>query len=305
MKAFNRLDLNLLRIFDLLMNEGSVSKVAEHINLSQSTVSHALSRLRQQLGNELFIPVRGGMMPTDQAKRMAPSIRHALMLMEQAVHNGPVFNSTNSKQSFRIAGSDYVELILLPPLLKRFKETAPHISIQLEELNNSDYLRELENEKLDLVIGFEKPDHLSHRLLNKVFLQESMVVISAKPLGSQGKPLQAKKLEQLSFIYPSNWGHTQSLMEQWCEKNRIKRQLGITVSGFVAIPELMKQLDMVAALPRAIALYYEKYFRFFWYSLADEQLCYRHKLAWHPLRENDPALSWLCSQIIEVGENLK
>nr|MDT0252957.1 LysR family transcriptional regulator [Endozoicomonas sp.] len=309
MSDLNRIDLNLLRVFDLLITEGSVSRVAKRLHLSQSTISHALSRLRRQFKDDLFLPVHGGMAPTEHAKRIAPFIRQAMLLLEQGVNSTQAFEPASSSAKFRIAGGDYIELVLLPVLMERIIQQAPSIQIEIESLKPTDYARELESRLIDIVIGFDKPVHLATQLKSSCFLTEQLVIVAPKPITEpfveDRGTITADTIKALKFIYPSNWGHSQVLMDEWCKKNGVDRTIAITVTGFVAVPILMAKLNLVTALPSAIARYYQQQFDFSWYPIAPGELTYRHQLAWHPLRDKDPSLVWLKQQIIAAAETVE
>ena len=300
----NRIDLNLLRVFDLLMIEGSVSRVAMKLNLSQSTVSHALARLRRQFHDPLFVSVRSGMQPTEQARVMAPVIRQAMLLLDQGLNRIPGYNPADSYQKFRLAAADCIELILFPLLMERLEERAPGVTIELESLKAGDYIRELENGEVDLVIGFERPSHLSQRLMHSVFLEEELVIVSANPIDHSNGFVSAEQMQSLAFIYPSNWGHSQMLVDKWCHKQGFERNVSIRVAGFVAVPRLMQKLNKVAVLPSAVARYYQRHFDFHWYPIDKTQLSYQHQLAWHPLKNSDPGLVWLREQILAVADDI-
>ncbi|EPC3545060.1 LysR family transcriptional regulator, partial [Aeromonas hydrophila] len=100
----SRLDLNLLTVFDMLMQERNVTRAAERLHLSQSTVSHALGRLRTALDDPLFVMSRREMMPTERAKALAGPVRQALAMLEQGLRQAKGFvtvhrdgvDSTNS-----------------------------------------------------------------------------------------------------------------------------------------------------------------------------------------------------------------
>ena len=83
--SFRTLDLNLLRVFDAIMEERSVLRASEKLFLSQSAVSHSLARLREMLDDELFIRTAGGMQPTGRALAIAPLIRDALKTLKAAI----------------------------------------------------------------------------------------------------------------------------------------------------------------------------------------------------------------------------
>src|ERR1700754_5236614 len=111
------LDLNLLRVFDAIIRERNVLRAGEAISLSPSAVSHALSRLRALLNDELFVRTVAGMEPTVRALEMAPLVRDALVTIERAV--GPKqFDRGSTDRQFCIAATDYMTAVVLPHFLR-------------------------------------------------------------------------------------------------------------------------------------------------------------------------------------------
>src|SRR6185369_16257200 len=104
--SFSSLDLNLLRVFDAVMEERSVLRASERVFLSQSAVSHSLARLREMLNDELFIRTSAGMQPTSRALTMAPLIREAWKSLQAAIEL-PKFEPRNSTRTFTVAVSDF------------------------------------------------------------------------------------------------------------------------------------------------------------------------------------------------------
>ena len=153
----SRLDLNLLTVFDMLMQERNVTRAAERLHLSQSTVSHALGRLRQALDDPLFVMSRREMMPTERAKALARPVRQALAMLEQGLRQAKGFDPASARRIFRIATPGSVEHGLVPVLVEWMVQQAPHCRLEVCELADSDYERELEKGELDLVIGFAVP----------------------------------------------------------------------------------------------------------------------------------------------------
>ena len=94
----SRLDLNLLNVFDMLMQERNVTRAAERLHLSQSTVSHALGRLRQALDDPLFVMSRREMMPTERAKALAGPVRQALAMLEQGLRQAKGFDPASAQR---------------------------------------------------------------------------------------------------------------------------------------------------------------------------------------------------------------
>src|SRR5262245_6008209 len=113
---FRTLDLNLLRVFDAVMAEGSLTRAADILSLSQSAVSHALQRLRAAVGDELVMRTAYGVVPTARAQALWPTVRTALGQLQQAVAPGQ-FEPRTDPANFRLAMADATAATWLPPLV--------------------------------------------------------------------------------------------------------------------------------------------------------------------------------------------
>src|SRR4029453_16793281 len=112
------LDLKLLQTFNAVHAEGSVSRAAERLGLSQPTVSHGLKRLRLLYKDPLFVRTQGGMAPTAKADRLADAVRHALHVLDVAIQEGERYDPPASERTFRLHMSDIGETVFLPRLMK-------------------------------------------------------------------------------------------------------------------------------------------------------------------------------------------
>src|ERR1700754_5216533 len=127
-------DLNLLKIFAAVHAEGSVSRAAERVGLTQPSVSHGLARLRTLFRDPLFFRVRGGVAPTPIARRIAPAIAEALRAVQSALDGVVGFEPATADPTFRIHMSDLGEMIFLPPLMRAIRERAPHVAIETRQI---------------------------------------------------------------------------------------------------------------------------------------------------------------------------
>jgi len=121
------LDLNLLVLFVILWETRNVTRAGERLALSQSAVSHGLRRLRERLGDELFVYGRNGLLPTPRASELIAPVREALDKIEQALQGSERFSPARAKRKFRIAASDYVEFAILPALIEHTNRLAPGV----------------------------------------------------------------------------------------------------------------------------------------------------------------------------------
>lgn len=122
--SFKTLDLNLLKVFDAVIEERSVLRASQKVALSQSAVSHSLARLREMLEDDLFVRTATGMQATGRALAMAPLVRDALRALETAVEL-PKFNPASSSKQFTLAANDFTTMMLASPLLSILGREAP------------------------------------------------------------------------------------------------------------------------------------------------------------------------------------
>jgi DNA-binding transcriptional LysR family regulator len=119
-----------LIVFDAVMQERSVTRAGGRIGLSQPAVSHALSRLRYMLKDELFVRTPEGMVPTPRAEQLAGPLRRALSEMQLALEP-ETFVPEDASRDFAIAVNNYAAVILAPPLLLAVMEAAPGIRLDI------------------------------------------------------------------------------------------------------------------------------------------------------------------------------
>jgi DNA-binding transcriptional LysR family regulator len=127
---FASLDLNLLRVFDALMRERSVTRAGESIGLSQPAVSSALNRLRHLVGDRLFVREGNAMVPTPRALALSATVRAAMASIDQAFSEQARFDPRSSDRTFRLLGSDYFSSLLMPELSARVTAIAPNVLLQ-------------------------------------------------------------------------------------------------------------------------------------------------------------------------------
>jgi Bacterial regulatory helix-turn-helix protein, lysR family len=124
------IDLNLFRGFDAMMLHRSVCKASQMLSVTPSAVSHALSRLRRSIGDELFIPTESGMQPTPRALELASAVREGLGKLELAL-TGNESAPTETLRTFRIGATDYACMVVIPSLVKRLAKSAPNIDLRV------------------------------------------------------------------------------------------------------------------------------------------------------------------------------
>jgi DNA-binding transcriptional LysR family regulator len=143
-------DLNLLRVFDALLTEGQVTLAGKKLNRSQNTISASLNRLRDAFEDPLFVRAGRRMQPTQKAKALSNSVQEALHQVERAL--AAPFDPSTARRDFRIFGTDYVSVLLIPQLMAKIREHAPGIDLRLVDIGQRDPTVDLEQGTMHFAI---------------------------------------------------------------------------------------------------------------------------------------------------------
>ena len=149
---FRTLDLNLLRVFDEVMAERSLTRAARNLSLTQPAVSNALRRLREALGDELVARVGQSMAPTPRALALWPTVRDALAQLQESLSPSS-FKAATATTTFVLAMADATAAELMPGLIDILEREAPGVAMRVVPLTTRDPRRLLDEGKADLAVG--------------------------------------------------------------------------------------------------------------------------------------------------------
>src|SRR5260221_9382431 len=167
-------DLNLLIVFDAVMQERSVTRAGQRIGLSQPAMSHALGRLRHMLKDELFIRAPDGMVPTPRAEALAQPLRNALSEMQLALEPA-AFDPAASDRGFVVVVNNYSAVVLTPALVTAAAAAAPGVRLDLRPRGTLDVVERLDRGDLDLAVGsLENP---GERFATETLLEDPYVTV--------------------------------------------------------------------------------------------------------------------------------
>lgn len=263
------LDLNLLRLFDVLLDERSVTRAGARLGLSQSAVSHALNRLRHSLGDDLFVRTSSGMVPTPRARDLGPPI-HAALAQLQAAVTPQSFDPMTTDRRFVLVAGAYACAILIPALAARMAERAPRAELVVT-LAATDLLEQLDSRRADFVLGgaTAAPD----RLAQETLLHETLtwVVRAENPMPAGAVTLEDLVSTPHVVIARDHYGFGElgagvgslTLRNSWddfgafeAELNDrgLTRRVGVTVPDSYSALAVVRRSDMAALIPRRLAM---------------------------------------------------
>src|SRR5258708_2020527 len=184
-------DLNLLIVFDAVMQERSVTRAGQRIGLSQPAMSYALGRLRHMLKDELFIRAPEGMVPTPRAEALAHPLRNALSEMQLALEPA-AFDPAAADRRFALAVNNYAAVVLAPPLVTAASAAAPSVRLDLRPSGTLDIVDRLDRGELDLALG--SMGNAGERFVLATLLEDPFVMVMRR-----GHPAGRRKLSAKAF----------------------------------------------------------------------------------------------------------
>jgi len=251
MADLSSLDLNLLRVFDAVARERHVTRAAQQLHLSQPAVSNALTRLRQALGDELFLRRPGGVEPTELALSLAQPVAEVLDRLRETLAAHAPFAPATSDRVFSLGLSEYAEAVLAPPLLAHLGRDAPGVLLAIQHADRTNALALLEQGEAQLVIGMlaEPPALFTRlRLLPEAFL---VMMRAGHPLA--GGPMTVEGFAAFPHLLHSPNGSREGALDGPMREAGHPRRLGAVVAHLAAVPAILRETDMVMALSARLA----------------------------------------------------
>lgn len=296
-KNLRQLDLNLLLVFDALMQEQNLSRAALRLHMSQPAVSNALARLRQQLGEPLFQRTARGMLPTAQAQVLYGPVQQALRLLQIGLGPQEAFD-TQAEYVFRLSMSDAAEVSLLPALLAHIKEVAPGVVLSVHPDDANTLSKQLASGELDLAIDYLHFDDTDLRY--QPLLEEEVVVIGCAGHPAFAGGLTLAGLQQSQHVSLHSRAGRGSPIEIVLGSVKVRRQVQLYVPHFLAIPAIVAQSELLGIVTRRQAEHFAQLYDLQIAPLPMPMDAVQISLIWHRQQDVAPGLCWLREQIIQV-----
>ncbi|WP_429811320.1 LysR family transcriptional regulator [Ensifer sp. B1-9] len=319
MREFHGLDLNLVRIFNAVLDERGVTKAAERLHLTQSAISHALARLREVVGDELFIRGPEGMHPTPRAVELGQAFKPALLQIESALCE-PDFHPASSQVEFSISTSDYITATMLADFMARQRELAPNTRYRVRSLNEMNVTEELDRGSIHVAIGvFGKTP--ARFISEPLFSDRSVwlmrrghpaaaglfglrdlaayphvdIRISDQIGAGDGGLIDQGGLERAHIT--SNPREIEALLNA----ETLKRRVGMTVPHILVVPSLIATTDMIAFTPLRLAMRAAASLDLVWRDPPYETAPLMISMLSHRTMGAHPSVRWLRKEMIQAG----
>jgi DNA-binding transcriptional LysR family regulator len=296
------IDLNLLVVFDALMRDRSVTRAGQRMGLSQPAMSHALTRLRHMLKDELFVRSPGGMMPTPRAEDLATPIRIALDGLQQSLEPDQ-FDPSKVTMTFRIAVDNYAAIVLVAPFMMYVARIAPGVRLDFRPSGTLDIFEQLDRSELHLAIG---PSAVQgERFSRRRLLQDQFVVVHRKGHPSANvQELSAEKLATLPQLEISSAQFGSDFAASGLGKSKPGLRSAMR-APFLSAAQILATSDLVSVLPLNVARNMTMSHHLVFRRLSRSPKPIEAAMVWLRRLDNQPAHAWLRDAISLATNNLK
>ena len=236
-------DLNLFVILNAIYTEGSLTKAAEVVGITQPAVSNALARLREKFDDELFVRTGSGMVPTQKTENIIKDIQNALQLMQKSVNEPDEFNPATSERTFRISLGDINEGRILATLMSKIGKLAPHVKIESYYSGRDQVPHALATNELSFAVDPFIPNSKDTNSM-KVFSDKFVVAHRANHEISKVENLNLEEMLKLKYINISNRKRGASVVEMEMQKMQLQPEMALRAQHYLVTPEIVRSSDL-------------------------------------------------------------
>lgn len=291
-----RLDFGLLLVFRELLRKRRTTLVAQHLGLSQSAVSHALARLRDLLGDPLFLRRSDGLKPTHRALALLPQVEALLDQAQDLLCGIRKFDPMTSTRLFRIAAHDFTASILSPALRQAFAVRAPGLRFTIQYAVGKDALEMLQGDILDVAVG-RFPVLLGE--VDATLLGKEDYLVATR---GDGRPAAMDLGAYLArdHIMVSFRGGLRGTVDEALDELGLERRVCASVPTFFTALGTAADSDLVATVPRRLAKRYAGRFGLATFPVPFAIPTFSTVAIVHSRNRTDPAIAWLTQLLSEL-----
>jgi DNA-binding transcriptional LysR family regulator len=292
----SRLDLNLFRVLDAIYTYGGVSAAARVLHLTQPAVTHALKRLRDHLGDPLFIRQGNRLLPTEKVRTMMPAVQAHLEGLHATAHAQPRFDPARLELEFTIGFRDILESIALPALLKRIEREAPHVRVVSHRIAAGEVDREMRAGTLSLVV--DRPLRGGPQIMSRQLAEETLVVAmrAGHPLASS---LKRGDYLAAQHVTVSPFGEI-SALDVLLGQSGTFRQIRLVCQHYFSACQIAAGTDLLLTVPRSYALHVSSLLPIAVVPLPIKLKAFPIVAYWHASTHDDPAHAWFRQCVMET-----
>jgi DNA-binding transcriptional LysR family regulator len=295
-RLLRRVDLNLLPVFEMLLQTRSTTRCAHLLSRTQPAISRDLARLREMLGDPLFVKVQGRLEPTPQALQMWPRLKSALADLDSTLAGSAQFDPARARDDFHIGCNSSVELTLSSWMAEHFDTNAPSVTVRFSAVRAAVAPEEaLESGEMQLAVGRFQSMPTSCLSQHLAADQRVCLVRQGHPILS--RPLTLKRLASLKFVTTTAMKGIANDLDVYLASQGLERAFPLMVSTLALAPHVLMSSNYATTLPRQVARQIASRFALAIAELPPGVPSTRYTMVWSRRWDAVESLKWLRRQV--------
>jgi DNA-binding transcriptional LysR family regulator len=297
-----RIDMNLLMIFASVIRHQKLTLAAEELGLTKSAISHALVRLRDIFGDELFVRRQTGVQVTPKAFTLAPKIASILELAADALMIDHSFDPLNDRRNLRLGTMEVGALLFGPPLTEIMQREAPNMHLSIVTMRRGELLDQVARQNLDLGLSmfFGGAGNIP---IEPLYNDHFVVVTRRNHPAIRGK-LDRNTYLKAEHLLVMGEGHPPVILESSFSSLGISRKVVQTMPLYMPALAAVARSDRFLTIPLRLAHYYAQPFCLDIHPFPFPRVQVAVSLISHPSAGHDPGVLWFTSKMHEVAASL-
>ncbi|ARP90458.1 hypothetical protein CAL14_09280 [Bordetella genomosp. 9] len=297
--ALRKVNLNLLTVFELLMETRSATETAARLHTTQPGISRKLAELRRVFADPLFVLVRRQLVPTPRALEIRPTVREALAAIGGIMETGGSFDPQQSARTFRIAARHTIEWMLAPRLRSYCDKHAPNVRFAFVNMQGVALPeKQLEDHSIDIALG--RFEDIGSRFQSLGLFDDDRVCLVRHGHPAARAKLTPARFCELRFVTTTDMFGKDNEVDAWLRTHGRHRRFDLYVSSMSHVPLILLQTDLAVTMPRKLATYIARFHRLHVLELGFKLPKSHYNMVWHARWDEVPSHRWMRGVVAEL-----
>ncbi|KID54958.1 LysR family transcriptional regulator [Pseudoalteromonas luteoviolacea] len=301
MANISDIELNQLRLLQIIFETKNLTRAGERAGLTQSAVSHTLKKLRHSFNDSLVIRQGNQLVMTPRAETLKPQLNRWLNDFEKNILFQEQFDPTTSTRTFYIATSDLVEQALSAALITHLAQVAPQVRVVFTKLDKRGLASQIESGEVDFSISVVESSHPS--LMVTTLYRDDFVSVVKNDHPILLTPQDVQKFCRFPHLLAGTGKDTRGMVDDALNELGLSRTVQYKVANFLSAPYIVEKSDAIFTAPRRFINAISSQFAISQFETPIPMDSYVMKLYWHIKNKDEQAIKWFREQLVAVARD--
>ncbi len=296
-------DLNLLVLFDCIAEELQLSRAAKRVGLSQPAMSRSLQRLREEFDDPLFTRTSQGLIPTRKSIQLLPQIKR-ILAESSRLYEQEKFEISRAEGTIVIAGTDFIDYLLMPPVVSRVMRDAPKLKVVTRTVGSTNPTQDLEKGQFDIGIAGFFTDLKGSLYRSKLFTENFAGLVRKNHPILRRSSVGIEDYVAYPHLLISPHGTLEGVVDQILAKKGLKRHVQFAIANFQTPGRIIESSDLILTAPSRLITQFCKDFEVRSFKLPLKIPGFTVSQVWHERTHHNPLHQWFRAQLQAIAKDV-